>query len=61
MRIKWLSDGDNYFAYVDGVNTGYWIKATDGTARLHAGNKPLESFSQLAHAKEAAEADVRRG
>ena len=60
MKIRWFTDGDTHFAYVDGFSTGYWIKATDGAARLHAGNKPLESFSQLAHAKEAAETEIKR-
>ncbi len=60
MDITWFSDGATHYAYVDKTYTGYWVVDSDGTARLHRDSKPLEVFSQLAHAQDAAETEIKR-
>jgi len=58
--ICWHGDGQFYFAYDGPVATGYWIRFDGTDYGLHLGTKPQARFSQLDHAMDAAESDIRR-
>lgn len=60
MNIHWHSDGNNHFAYDGPIYTGYWIRYDGTDYGLHLETRPQARFSQLSHAKAAAETDLRR-